>query len=320
MAAMLRESEAARWLAERDRFLILTHIRPDGDTLGCAAGLCAGLRKLGKTAWVAENPGVTSTYLGDIAPYFAPADFEPEHIVAVDIATENLFPPEFARYKGKTGLCIDHHPSNEGYAQNLCLDASAAACGEILYRICADHLKVMDAEIARSLYLAVSTDCGCFVYDNTTPETHRIAGALMTYGDFYKEINKRCFQTRSRKRMELESRLLQSSEYFEEGRVVIGAITLRDMAEVEASEADAEELSSLLRQVEGVKAAATLRELKDGSWKLSLRTDPDYVNATNTCALMGGGGHAAASGARQSGISQREMRELVLASIRKNIR
>lgn len=319
MAALLRENEAAKWLSDRNRFLILTHIRPDGDTLGSAAGLCAALRKIGKTAWVAENKGVTATYIGDIQAYFAPAGYEPEHIVAVDIATENLFPPEFEPYKGKAELCIDHHPSNERYAQNLCLDASAAACGEVIYRICADHLKAMDAEIARSLYLAVSTDCGCFVYDNTTPETHRIAAQLMTYGDFYKEINKRCFQTKSRKRMELESRLMQSAAYFEDGKVVIGAITLRDIAEVEASEADAEELSSLLRQVEGVKAAGTLRELKDGSWKLSLRTDPDYVNATDTCALMGGGGHKAASGARQSGISQQEMRELVLECIRKNI-
>lgn len=316
----LKENEAAKWLQERDCFLILTHIRPDGDTLGSAAGLCAALRKAGKTAWVAENKGVTATYLGDIQPWFAPADYVPEHIVAVDIATENLFPPEFEQYKGKTELCIDHHPSNEGYAEHLCLDASAAACGEVIYRICAHDLKVMDEQIARSLYLAVSTDCGCFVYDNTTPETHRIAAALMSWGDFYKEINKRCFQTRSRKRMELESRLLQSAQYFEDGKVVIGAVTLQDIAEVEASEADAEELSSLLRQVEGVKAAGTLRELKDGSWKLSLRTDPEYVNATDTCALMGGGGHKAASGARQSGISQQEMRDLVLECIRKNIR
>ncbi|MBQ3090303.1 MAG: DHH family phosphoesterase [Oscillospiraceae bacterium] len=319
MAARLTENEAARWLLERDNFLVLTHIRPDGDTLGCAAGLCAALRAVGKTCWAAENKGVTSTYLADIQDYFAPADYAPEHIVAVDIATENLFPPEFAAYKGSVALCIDHHPSNEGYAHSLCLDASAAACGEILYRICVDGLKVMNKEIARALYLAVSTDCGCFVYDNTTPETHRIAGALMTYGDFYRQINKRCFQTRSRKRMELESRLLQSAEYFEDGRVVIGAVTRSDMAQVAASEADAEELSSLLRQIEGVQAAATLRELADGSWKLSLRTDPDYLNATETCALMGGGGHKAASGARQSGLSQQEMRELVLACIRKKL-
>lgn len=313
------ENEAARWLLERDRFLILTHIRPDGDTLGCAAALCAALRKKGKTAWVARNLGVTATYIGDIQDYFAPEDYAPEHIVAVDIATEGLFPPELEAYRGRTELCIDHHPSNTGYAPNLCLDAGAAACGEVIYRICKDGLGVMDGEIAKALYLAISTDCGCFVYSNTTPTTHRIAADLMEYGDFYREINQRCFQTRSRKRLELESRLLQSAHYYEEGRVVIGATSLQDMAEVGASEGDSEELSSLLRQVEGVKAAATLRELKDGSWKLSLRTDPDYLNATDTCALLGGGGHAAASGARQQGVDRTEMERRVLEAIRRNL-
>lgn len=316
----MRENEAARWLLERNNFLILTHIRPDGDTLGCAAALCAALQKRGKTAWAARNSGVTSTYLGDIRPYFAPEDYVPAHIVAVDVATEGLFPPEFEAYKGKVELCIDHHPSNTGYAPNLCLDASAAACGEVIYRICKDGLGIMDGEIAKALYLAISTDCGCFVYGNTTPTTHRIAADLMEYGDFFQEINQRCFQTRSRKRLELESRLLRSAHYYEDGQVVIGATSLRDMEEVGASEADSEELSSLLRQVEGVKAAATLRELKDGSWKLSLRTIPDYLNATDTCALLGGGGHAAASGARQTGVDRAEMERRVLEAIGKNLK
>ncbi|MCD8382629.1 MAG: DHH family phosphoesterase [Clostridiales bacterium] len=312
----MRESEAARWLLERDRFLILTHVRPDGDTLGCAAALCAALRQKGKTAWAAPNPGVTETYLGDIQPYFAPMDYAPEHIVAVDIATEGLFPDALAPYKGRVELCIDHHPSNSGYAQNTCLDASAAACGEIVYRICRDGLGTMDAEIARSVYLAISTDTGCFVYGNTTPTTHRIAAQVMEYGDFFREINRRCFQTKSRKRLELESRLLQSAHYYEEGRVVIGGVSLADMAQVGASEADSEELSSLLRQVEGVQAAATLRELAPDQWKLSLRTDVDYLNATDTCALLGGGGHAAAAGATVSGTDREGMERRVLEAIR----
>ena len=293
----MTEEAAARWLRERDRFLILTHTRPDGDTLGCAAGLCAGLRKAGKTAWVAYNGGVTSTYLKEISPYFAPLDYRPEHIVAVDIASEGLFRPEMRQYCGKVELCIDHHPSNEHYAQHLCLDATAAACGEIIYRICQFYLGVMDREIARAIYLAVATDTGCFGYSNTTPETHRIAAAVMEYGDFAVEINKRCFQTKSRKRMALEARLLNGAEFYVGETVAVGATSCNDMTELEADEADAEELSSVLRQIEGVQAAATLRELWPGKWKLSLRTNPKFLNATNTCRLLGGGGHAAAAGA-----------------------
>ena len=132
----MTELQAAQWLRERDNFLLLTHVRPDGDTLGSAAALALALRKLGKRAWVGYNSGVTETYAGYMEGCYPPADFVPEHIVAVDIATEHLLPAEFEPYRGRIELCIDHHPSNEGYAGETCLDASAAACGEIVYRIC----------------------------------------------------------------------------------------------------------------------------------------------------------------------------------------
>lgn len=309
----MTEAEAARWLMERDSFLILTHTRPDGDTLGCAAALCAGLKALGKQAWVAYNGGVTSTYLKDISSYFAPLNYQPEHIVAVDIASEGLFRPEMRQYCGKVELCIDHHPSNEHFARHLCLDPTAAACGEIIYRICQFHMGLMNREIARAIYLAVSTDTGCFVYSNTTSETHRIAAAVMEYGDFFSEINKRCFQTKTRKRMALESRLLNGADFFMGDQVVIGATSCADMTEVEADESDAEDLSSLLRQIKGVQAAATLRELWPGKWRLSLRTNPAFLNATKTCQRLGGGGHAAAAGATfEQSLTEGQARTLVL--------
>ena len=310
----MTERQAADWLLARDNFLLLTHIRPDGDTLGSAAALALAMRKLGKTAWLAENPGVTDTYAGYMTGCWAPVDFVPDHIVAVDVATENLYPPEFAPYQGKAGLCIDHHPSNEGYAGETCLDPSAAACGEIVYRICT-LLGVMDADIARQLYIAISTDCGCFVYNNTTPETHRIAAELMSFGDFWQEINKRVFQTLSLKEIRLQNRLLSSMVFYDDGAVVLGSISLADMAEFEAGQSDCEELSSYANQIEGVKVAATLRQLEERVWKVSLRTGGN-LNATRVCALLGGGGHAAAAGATMQDVDENQAREKVLAAIR----
>ena len=237
----MTELQAAQWLLRRDNFLLLTHVRPDGDTLGSAAALALALRGLGKTAHVAYNPGITETYAGYMTGCYAPADFVPEHIVAVDIATENLLPPALEQWRGKSELCIDHHPSNEGYAQETCLDPTAAACGEIIYRICKE-LGVMDGEIAKQLYIAITTDCGCFVYNNTTPATHRIAAELMEYGDFWKQVNRNCFQTLSLKEIRLQNRLLESMEFFDDGTLAVGAISLADLArshrfDMEASKA-----------------------------------------------------------------------------------
>ncbi len=310
----MTELQAAQWLRERDNFLLLTHVRPDGDTLGSASALALALQKLGKRAWVGYNSGVTETYAGYMEGCYPPADFVPEHIVAVDIATEHLLPAEFEPYRGRIELCIDHHPSNEGYAGETCLDASAAACGEIVYRIC-KLLGEMDAAIAKQLYIAITTDCGCFVYNNTTPATHRIAAELMEYGDFWKQVNRNCFQTLSLKEIKLQQRLLGSMEFFDGGALAVGAISLADLAEFQASQGDSEELASWANKIQGVKASATLRQLEERVWKVSLRTDGS-LNATRVCALLGGGGHAAAAGASMYDVDEAQARRRVLEAVR----
>lgn len=310
----MTELQAAQWLRERDNFLLLTHVRPDGDTLGSASALALALQKLGKRAWVGYNSGVTETYAGYMEGCYPPADFVPEHVVAVDIATEHLLPAEFEPYRGGIELCIDHHPSNEGYAGETCLDASAAACGEIVYRIC-KLLGEMDAAIAKQLYIAITTDCGCFVYNNTTPATHRIAAELMEYGDFWKQVNRNCFQTLSLKEIKLQQRLLGSMEFFDGGALAVGAISLADLAEFQASQGDSEELASWANKIQGVKASATLRQLEERVWKVSLRTDGS-LNATRVCALLGGGGHAAAAGASMYDVDEAQARRRVLEAVR----
>lgn len=312
----MTEQQTAAWLKERDNFLVLTHVRPDGDTLGCATALCLALQSMGKTAYTLPNPGLTPTYDGYLDFQWAPEGYEPEHVVAVDIATEELFPEgEQQKYIGKSELCIDHHPSNTHYAGALCLDAGAAACGEVIYRLCR-RWDVMSEPIARALYIAISTDCGCFVYSNTTPETHRIAAELMEVVDV-KPLNKHFFQTKSRKRLQVEAMLMASEEFFENGEICIGKLSLADKANIQASEQDCEEIAAFAAQIEGVKCAATMKELSQDEWKISLRTDAQKYNANHICALLGGGGHPAAAGGHVSG-TEAEARKAVYDSIMKS--
>ncbi len=289
--------QAAAWLKERDDFLILTHIRPDGDTLGCAAGLCAALRKVGKHASTLYNPGTTGTFANFMEGFWAQPGEYFRHIVAVDIATEGLFFPEEDMFRGRVELCIDHHISNEEYAENLCLEAEKAACGEIILEI-VHHLCPLDDAIATPLYMAVSTDTGCFVYANTTPDTMLAAAELMRYSTRYPAVNKQCFRTKSFNRLRLEARVAEEMELYHQGLVVVVAVSCRMMEELHATVQDAEDLAAFGGQVEGVRVAATLREQDSGkATKLSLRTDSSVLNASDTCVFLGGGGHAEAAGA-----------------------
>ena len=243
----------------------------------------------------------------------APADFVPEYVVSVDIAGRSLF-PENARSYLEQGidLAIDHHGSNEGFALVNCVDASRAACGELVYDIVRQWGPV-PTEAALPLYTAVATDTGCFVYSNTTAQTHRVAVDLIDLGIDYRWVNKRHFRTKSMKRLQLEGMLSENMELFDDGAVAVGAVTLAMMDALEASEEDAEDISAYVGQVEGVVAAVTIRELRPGECKLSVRTTRG-LNASAVCALLGGGGHAAAAGCTVMG-SVEEAKAAILRAI-----
>ena len=108
---MLTVEQTAALLRTYDNVLILTHVRPDGDTVGCAAALCAGLRAQGKTAYLLPNPELTRTTAPYFAPYAAPEGFEPAFVVSTDVATVSLLPENAKAYLGRIDLAIDHHLS-----------------------------------------------------------------------------------------------------------------------------------------------------------------------------------------------------------------
>ena len=305
--------EAAEFLKAHDNYLILTHKRPDGDTIGCAAGLCRALRKLGKTAHILPSEDATTLLAGYLDGLTAPEGFEPDTVVSTDIAALGLLPNNALPYQNRIDLAIDHHPSQEFFAKETCLEADKAACGEIIWKIC-NELGVMGGDIATPLYVAVSTDCGCFVYANTTPHTHKVAAALMEQGIDFKALNKRHFRTKSMRRMKLESLILRNMHLYHGGTVAVAPISLAMMDEAGATSEDTDDLAAFLGQIEGVLHTATIREHEGGECRISVRTKADLLNATRVCARLGGGGHKAASGCTVKG-TVAEAEAAILAAI-----
>lgn len=288
-------TEAAAWLKDHDRYLILTHKRPDGDTIGCAAALCRGLRGLGKTAHICPGTGETHLFTPYLEGLLAPEGYEPEAVVGVDIAARGLFTKSGQPWLERgIDLAIDHHPSQEFFAKETCLDAGRAACGEIIYDIL-NELGQVNGETAVPLYVAVSTDTGCFQYSNTTADTHRVAAALMDTGIDVFPLNKRHFRTKTWARLQVERLIVERMHRYEDGKVAVAPVSLSLMDEAGATEEDMEDIAAFLGQIEGVETSVTIRELEDGACKLSVRTSGG-LNATRVCALLGGGGHAAAAG------------------------
>ncbi|WP_297243522.1 DHH family phosphoesterase [uncultured Flavonifractor sp.] len=306
--------EAAAWLGSHDRYLILTHKRPDGDTIGCAAALCRGLRGLGKTAHICPGTGETHLFTPYLEGLIAPEGFQPETVVSVDIAARGLFTDTGKPWLERgIDLAIDHHHSQEFFAKETCLDDSRAACGEIIYEIL-QELGQVNAETALPLYVAVSTDTGCFQYGNTTADTHRVAAALMDTGLDVFPLNKRHFRTKTWARLQVERLIVERMHRYEDGKIAVAPVSLSLLDEAGATEEDMEDIAAFLGQIEGVETSITIRELADGGCKLSVRTSGG-LNATKVCAILGGGGHAAAAGCTVD-VGLKEAEEQILAAIR----
>ena len=309
--------EAAEFLCAHDNYLILTHRRPDGDTIGCAAALCTVLRQMGKTAGVLYNRETTEQFAPYIEKLWVADDFDYETVVSVDLAALNLFPDNAEQFKTRVDLAIDHHPSYERFGKHDCVHPECAACGEVIYEL-ADRLGQLTAAVALPLYVAVSTDTGCFVYSNVTANTHRVAAALMETGIDYKAANKLHFRTKSKKRLALEGELMRTMEFYDENRVVVVTLPMELQRRLALTEADMEDISALGGVVEGTDCSITMKETRDGAWKVSLRTGA-RVNATRACARLGGGGHRAASGCVIEHAALSDAKRMILSAVQEAI-
>ena len=289
----MTRNDAARWLLSHDNFCILTHVRPDGDTMGSASALCVGLRQLGKTAHLLHNDGA-SPFLDKCQLGLSKAWPEDvDTLVTVDVAAKRMLPEEWLSLQDRMELRIDHHSSAESFTTNELVDSTAAACGEIIYDLLMAMGCEMTKEIAWRLYIAISTDTGCFRYANTTANTYRVAAACAETGAELYPITQELFDTTSVSRLKLQSWMVDHTVFLCDGRAAVCGIP----AELEATvtKEDLEGVSGFLRSIEGVKISATIRQTETGS-KMSVRAVPGF-DAAAVCKKFGGGGHKGAAGA-----------------------
>ena len=294
--AILTNSEAAAFLQERDRFSIITHRRPDGDTLGSAALLCRGLRQLGKTAHILENPETTPKYVFLTEGLTKAAAEEGDTLVSVDVASVSMLPQCFMPYADKIDLRIDHHRNDGPFTTHEVVNPISAACGQIVHLILQEMGAALDEPMAIALYTAVATDTGCFRFSNAQPETYEVAAACARVTPYLRELNHALFDSVSLARLRIQGWIVENAKFYDGGKICIVAIPIEVEQKIGVTEDDMENISGFPRTIAGVEIAATLRQEPDGRAKLSVRSLPVH-DASAICAKFGGGGHKGAAGA-----------------------
>ena len=292
----LTRNEVASFLQENDHFLILSHRRPDGDTAGSSAALCRILRNQGKTAHILENPELTDRFRW-LHQGLTKPEAEPEDtLICVDVAAPGMLPGAHAHLAERIRLRIDHHASATSFTELELVDPHAAATGEIIYDISQQLQQDMDAATADALYVAVSTDTGCFRYSNTDHHTFLVAAACSKFGARVYELNQELFETNTLGRLKMQAWIVENMKLLRDGRMAVVAIPRQVEQDIGVTDDDMDNISSFPRTVAGIEVAATLRESADGEIKLSVRAIPGY-DATKVAVRFGGGGHKAAAGA-----------------------
>lgn len=308
----LTVKEAANLLSLHNNFVILTHKRPDGDTLGCGAALCSALRRAGKRAYLLRNGGATEKFVPFIERFYTRRGFQitNEYIVTVDVASSNMLGD---RLQLNVDLAIDHHESNSRFANNLLLDSTASACGEIILKVIKELCGSVTKEEADLLYIALSTDTGCFQYGNTNAASFRAAAELCELNADVAKLNQLFFRTFSRARIALEGAIMSSLRSYSAGKITMAVITRKMVEASGAGDDDMEDLASLPGKVAGTLVAAMVKENDKGFSKISLRSTGE-VNVSEVCAKFGGGGHAMASGC-EIDLPPEEAAEVIRAAI-----
>ena len=286
-------------MSDLDGILIFPHISMDGDALGSSTALCLALRSLGKKAYVMVNEPVPKNLdfleLGCTTEDDSVLD-DVQLSLMLDCNGLNRIPGrEEAWARGRLKGCIDHHPTNSHYAAEEVILPDRSSCGEIVMKIILEWTGKLTKNEATLLYIALTTDTGAFQYANVNADSYRAAAALMDAGAEHSKVMLHFFRKTSMSRLRLEGMIYSGLHTARDGKVVIATVTRKMMEEAGATEDDCDDLAGLSGRAEGALINATIREMKDGSSRISLRSAPG-ISSSDVCAALGGGGHELAAG------------------------
>jgi phosphoesterase RecJ-like protein len=289
--------DIAAELRRRQRFVIVSHSRPDGDAIGSSFAMAYALRELGKDVRVVTSDLPAPPLLGQ------PGVTAIEVTSAVDDPGDAVIVMECGDL-ARTGVAgldrgfvinIDHHPGNTLYGAMNWIDESAAACGEMVFTLIEALGVPLTLEMATHIYVAILTDTGSFHYSNITPRTFEISRRCVEAGVVPPVIARSIFDNNKLGRLKLYGAVLSGMELDASGRIALIAVDRQLALDCGGTYEDTEGINNLPLTVKEILAVAFFKEAGDDEWRVSLRSK-DRIDVNAVAKALGGGGHKNASG------------------------
>ncbi len=281
-----------------ESIVILTHENPDGDAIGTGLALYNALKQYGKNPdiIVPEYPRVFG-FLPGAEEIKEESNIEKYDLaISVDCATIKML-NGFVNYfeNAKVKVCIDHHSTNTMFGDINYVNPDSPACAQILLVVLNYFKMEITKDIGTCILTGIITDTGGFKYSGVNAETFEFVAWLLNRGVNVSKVYRKVLQTKTRANFELNRIAANRLEFFEDGKVAFTYITKEDEEKVDAGTGDHEGIVEIGRDIEGVEVSIFLRQTDKGC-KVSMRSN-EYVNVSDVCLLLGGGGHIRAAGA-----------------------
>jgi bifunctional oligoribonuclease and PAP phosphatase NrnA len=304
-----------------DRFLLLTHVRPDGDAYGCILAMAHSLKKLGKDATLWSEDGMSDRYQFLPGSDWVKGGKPPEGKFDARIVMDNANIQRVGKIQlpsdpASPVVNIDHHASNPGYGDLSYIDSQRASCGEIIFDLLKTTKMPITLEAAKCLFVAISTDTGSFQYPAVTSETFKTAAELIEHGINLGEISQQTFESHPPRRLLLLREVLQSAKFDSHDQIGYFWIDRESYQKSGAKPEDTEGIIDHIRGIRPVRVAVLFEEVpEDGLIRMSFRSKDKRIDVNKVAQQFGGGGHSAASGARVVG-NRTDVEKRVLDALR----
>lgn len=329
----LTTKQAADILRAHDNFLLVTHARPDADTVGSSVALGEALRSIGKKVKimctdtiperlsfllncigneeVSECSHEKENYLLKKNEYMS---FHADFIISVDVASLSLIGDYPKELLPEINMKIDHHQQRDRFARYDITRSDYASCGEVIYEIICE-ICTITSDIATALYSAIVSDTGSFRFDSVTPNTHKTVASLLETGFDHSAVCRTLFSTHTLSEMRATELAIHNLNFFRNGTIAATSIELSDMLRYGIAKDDTASINSLPVGISGVELGIVLKEdTVPNRYKISLRSN-EYMDTSMIAATFGGGGHIHASGCVIDAPNVEETLNLILKAI-----
>lgn len=287
-------AETGELLKAANKLVIVSHVSPDGDTLGSSLALMHALRGLGKEVIMSVDDDISTVYsflpgIMEYRRFGADETIEADLLVIIDASSADRAGNAMEVVRPGAVLNIDHHKTNTRFSDYLYLDSDAAATAEIIYSLLLEMGIAITTDIATCIYEGIYTDTGSFKYSNTTSKTMETAAALLKYGVNPSLVSDN-MELKSRSQVEMLRKVLETLTFIKDGKIAYIEIA----PELYDHNVDTDAFISYPRYVEGVEIALLFKQPEENLTRVSFRSKE--IDVAKIALSFGGGGHKKAAG------------------------